>query len=94
MESTETALATIKEPEASGEKEWGAIVWLPCELTLELQVPNFRLGDLLRLAVKDVVDTGWSNGKDMPLRVNGKVIAWAEFEVAGDKMAVRLTELC
>jgi flagellar motor switch/type III secretory pathway protein FliN len=93
MESTETALATKEAPEQAGEKSWGATVWLPCELTLDLAVPKFRVGDLLRLKPRDLVDTGWLQGRDIPLRVNGKVIAWAEFEVVGDKLSVRLTEL-
>ena len=93
MESTETALAPQEAPEQAGEQSWGATVWLPCELTLDLAVPNFRAGDLLRLKERDLVDTGWMQGKDIPLRVNGKVIAWVEFEVVGEKLSVRLTEL-
>jgi flagellar motor switch/type III secretory pathway protein FliN len=31
--------------------------------------------------------------RDVPLRVNGNVIGWSEFEVVGDTLAVRLTEL-
>jgi len=79
--------------ENTGEKQWGATVWLPCELTLDLPVPTFRVGDLLRLRERDVIDSGWNQSKDIPLRANGKLIAWAEFEVMGEKLAVRLTEL-
>jgi flagellar motor switch/type III secretory pathway protein FliN len=77
----------------TGEKRWGATVWLPCDLTLDLPVPTFRVGDLLRLRERDVIDTGWSQSKDIPLRANGRLIAWTEFEVVGEKLAVRLTEL-
>lgn len=93
MDTTELAAEPTQLAGGSGEKRWGATVWLPCELTLDLPVPTFRLCDLLRLKEKDVIDTGWSQSKDIPLRANGKLIAWAEFEVVGDKLAVRLTEL-
>ncbi len=72
---------------------WGATVWLPCQLTLDLPVPAFTVGDLLRLQKTDVIDTKWSQSKDIPLRVNGKLIAWTEFDVVGERLAVRLTDL-
>jgi flagellar motor switch/type III secretory pathway protein FliN len=93
MEKAEMTGEPMQLPGATGEKQWGATVWLPCELTLDLAIPTFRLGDLLRLRERDVIDTGWSQSKDIPLRANGKLIAWTEFEVLGDKLAVRLTEL-
>ena len=72
---------------------WQAMQWLPCDLTLEVPVPHFTVGDLLRLTEKEVLDTRWSQGTEVPLRVNGQLIGWAEFEVIGERLAVRLMEL-
>ena len=74
-------------------RDWGTLAELPCELTLELPLPAFTVRDLLRLQAQSVVDTKWGQTTDIPLRANGELIAWTEFEVVGEKLAVRLTEL-
>ena len=73
--------------------DWGTLAELPCEVTLELPLPAFTVRDLLRLQAQSVVDTQWGQTTDIPLRANGELIAWTEFEVIGEKLAVRLTEL-
>jgi hypothetical protein len=40
-----------------------------------------------------VIDTRWAQTADVPVRVNGLLLSWAEFELIGNKIAVRLTEL-
>lgn len=67
--------------------------WLPCRLALEAQVVRFTVGDLLRLSKGSVVETSCLATSDIPLRANGLLIAWAEFEVIGNRLAVRITEL-
>jgi flagellar motor switch/type III secretory pathway protein FliN len=66
--------------------------WLPCTLTLELPVVRFTIGDLLALAKGSVVETACHHTSDVPLRVNGLLIGWTEFDVIGDHLAVRITE--
>ena len=72
---------------------WKTVEVLPCNLTVELWLPGFRLGDLARLAPEMVVDSHWHVGEDVPLRVNGQLVAWSEFEVVANRLAVRITEL-
>jgi flagellar motor switch/type III secretory pathway protein FliN len=67
--------------------------WLPCELTLQVPLLRFTVDDLLTLAPGIVVETACHHTADLPLRVNGKVIGWAELEVIRDRIAVRITEL-
>jgi flagellar motor switch/type III secretory pathway protein FliN len=67
--------------------------WLPCRLSLEIPVSGFTLGDLLRLEKDSVVTTGLRTTEDIPLRVNRRLIAWIQFEVIGDRLAARITEL-
>lgn len=73
--------------------EWGELVHLPCTLTLDLPVPDIRVRDLIELDVDSVLNTKWVQSKDVPVRVNRRFIGWAEFEVVGDRLAVRITEL-
>jgi flagellar motor switch/type III secretory pathway protein FliN len=67
--------------------------WLPCTITLDVTAPNFTVGDLLRLRVGSIVETGWPYVSDVPLSVNGKRVGWAKFEDIGDHLAARITEL-
>lgn len=90
----ETAAARQPEP-ASGENasSWAQVMRLPCDLTVDLHLPEFRIEELLSLDVQAVIDSHWPVANDVPLRVNGELIAWSEFEVVGNRLAVRVTEL-
>jgi len=67
--------------------------WLPCQLSLEIPIVKFTVGDLLRLGKESIVETACPSTSDIPLRANGLLVAWAEFEVIGNRLALRLTEL-
>jgi flagellar motor switch/type III secretory pathway protein FliN len=77
----------------SGRQVWAMAQSIPCVLAPEVAVPGFTVGDLLRLEKGIVLSTQWSHAVDLPLRVNGELIGWGEFEVVGEKLAVRMTEL-
>jgi flagellar motor switch/type III secretory pathway protein FliN len=72
---------------------WRQFGWLPCNLSLELPVAHFTVRELLRLAPSRIVPTQWSCGTEVPLRANGQLIGWAEFEPVGDHIGARITEL-
>ena len=67
--------------------------WLPCVLALDLPVVKFTVRDLLSLACGSTVETAYHQSSDLPLRVNGQLVGWTEFEVVGERLAVRLTDL-
>ena len=69
------------------------MLWLPCRLTVDLRLREFTVGDVLRLDGQSVVDGHWNQNADVPIMVNGHLIAWAEFEVVGERLAVRVTRL-
>ncbi|MGP0020504.1 MAG: FliM/FliN family flagellar motor switch protein [Candidatus Sulfotelmatobacter sp.] len=75
------------------EARWRPVAGLPCQLTVELPLPNFKVADFLALRPGSIVATSWRLARDVPLRINGTLIAWAEFEGGGSRLAVRLTEL-
>ena len=80
----------IAEPTLDLAKKFG---WLPCQLSLDIPVVKFTVGDLLRLGKESIVETACQSTSDIPLRANGLLIAWTEFEVIGNRLAVRITEL-
>jgi flagellar motor switch/type III secretory pathway protein FliN len=66
--------------------------WLPCALSLEVPIVGFTIGDLLMLTTGSVVESSCHHTSDVPLRVNQLLIGWTEFEVIGDRLAVRITD--
>ena len=72
---------------------WRPLLSLPCQLTVELTLPNVKVPNFLALRAGSVLGTDWRLAQDIPLRINGTLIAWGEFEGAGKRLAVRLTEL-
>ena len=67
--------------------------WLPCKLSLEIPLVKFTVGDLLNLSKGTILETSYHYTSDIPLRANGLLIGWTEFEVIGDRLAARITEL-
>ena len=67
--------------------------WLPCTLALEIPVTDFTVASLLRLAPGTLVETACHQSADLPLQVNGVLMARTEFEVVGDRLAARITDL-
>lgn len=91
-----TATATAPQPESGGSEpqaDWSRVLGLTCQLTVELTLPGVKVRDLLGMAPDTVINSHWQLSADVPLRVNGELIAWSEFEVVGKRLAVRLTEL-
>jgi flagellar motor switch protein FliN/FliY len=81
-----------KAPGARAQDPLDSMPWLPCTLSLELPVVHFTIGDLLTLTTGSVIATSYHQTGDLPLRVNGLLIGWTEFEVIDDRLAVRITE--
>ncbi len=79
----------------SGENETARLdrmPWLPCTLSVDVPVVQFTIRDLLRLSEGSIVETACHQTSDVPLRVNHLLIGWTEFEVIGDRLAVRITD--
>jgi len=72
---------------------WADAELLPCHLSAEINVSQFTVRDLFRLEVDSVLDAGWNQSTDVPLKANSQLIGWVEFEVIGERLAVRITEL-
>lgn len=93
-------VSDLKRPSDHGDRDkqeedsrWRPVMGLPCHLTVDLPIPGFRVGDFLALRTGSVIGTNWRLARDIPLRINGTLIGWGEFEGASSRLAVRLTEL-
>ena len=87
-----TGLAVTKESALTIPEEfWADVAWLPCLLSVDIRPRRFTVRDLLQLEPGAIVESDNANGADVPLIANAQLIGWAEFEVAGHKLAVRIT---
>ena len=95
VEMVSTPIAEILDPGGAmrSRDPFGRVLWLPCTLVVEAPVVHFTVGSLLRLEVGSIVEAAAHHNEDLSLQVNGQLVALTEFEVVGDKLAVRLTEI-
>ena len=87
------AAAGAARAEEAAPDPWARVEGLPCVLTIEIPVPDFKVSDLVQMAPGRIIATRWTVGLDVPLLINGELIAWSEFEIVQSRLAVRLTEL-
>lgn len=66
---------------------------IPVELDVAVPIRKFRLRNLLALERGQVIESTWLQGDDLPLAAPGAQLAWSEFEVIDQKLAVRITRL-
>ena len=64
---------------------------LPCTLVLEVEVIDFNVGSLMRLEPGTILRTAAQHNEDLTLKVNGQLVGVGEFDVVGDRLAIRLT---
>lgn len=66
---------------------------LPVQLDIRVPLASFRVRDLLALQSGAILGTNWPASDDVPLESAGLRLLWAEFEVADQKLAARITRL-
>jgi flagellar motor switch protein FliN/FliY len=91
MEVPQTALAVPAEPPSPPDPV-EVVPWLLCDVAAQIPVARFTVRDLLNLRKGSIVETSCHHTRDIPLRVNGKLLCWTEFEVVGNHIGVRVTE--
>lgn len=79
-------------PEASDDF-WQQAGAYPCQLSIDVPLERFTVRDLLRLKAGVVLESTNPSVNAVPVVVNRQTIGWAVFEVVGERLAVRMTEL-
>jgi flagellar motor switch/type III secretory pathway protein FliN len=75
------------------ETRWRLVLGLLCQISVDVPLPNFKVADFLKLKAGSVIPSAWRVTRDVPVRVNGTLIAWGEFEGASGHLGVRITEI-
>ena len=84
-----TELAAL--PEATD--SFVGFMHIPAAISVEVPVVGLTVRDLFHLEKSSVVVTSQPSGANVPVHAAGSLIAWGEFQVFGDRLAVRLAEL-
>jgi flagellar motor switch/type III secretory pathway protein FliN len=72
---------------------WHLAERLPCTVSIEVPVRGFTVTNFLTLGPGSVVSSQHPTSANLPLRINGQLVSWCEFEVLGNRLSVRLTEI-
>jgi len=77
---------------ATKESVFESFFWLTCRVNVEIPVPGFTVGDLLRVTPGMVVRSATASTEDVCVRINDILLGSGEFEVLDESLAVRITE--
>jgi flagellar motor switch protein FliN/FliY len=72
---------------------WSPLSRMTVATAAGIPLSGFKIGDLLRLAPGQIVESKWSHTEDIPLKAGRVQVAWTEFEVVDQHLMVRLTRL-
>jgi len=89
-----TSQAMIEKPALPGGADrFGSFLHIGAAVSVETAVVGLTVRDLFRLDRGSIVTTSQPSGANVPVHIAGSLVAWGEFQVFGDKLAVRLAEL-
>jgi flagellar motor switch protein FliM len=72
---------------------WPMISRLPVLLAVSIPLTGFTVRALLELSAGQSITTEWQATHDVPLKAGAVQVAWGEFEVVAQSIALRLTRL-
>jgi flagellar motor switch/type III secretory pathway protein FliN len=80
-------------PTEVADDAWREARHFPCRLSAHIPVHGFTMGDLMRIEVGSIVDSGMAIEADLDVSVNGSQVGCGKLDLTEEKLAVRLTEL-
>ena len=72
---------------------WSRVLRVPAVISIEVGIVGLTVRELFRLEKGSIVATSQSSGANVPVLVGRRLIAWGEFQVTGELLAVRIAEL-
>lgn len=72
---------------------WSQLLLVPTAVSVHVPVVQLTVRALFRLDKGSIVVTSQASGANAPLCVGDKILAWGEFQVVSDTLALRIAEL-
>jgi flagellar motor switch/type III secretory pathway protein FliN len=89
------ALTPAPAPATARERadSWGELLQVPTMVMVDVPIAKLTVRELFRLQKGSVLASSQMSGVQVPIAISGRLIAWGEFQVAGDHLALRIVEL-
>ena len=72
---------------------WTGLLHVSTAIAIDVSIVGLTVRELFRLEKGSIVVTGHPVGSNVPVQAGGSLIGWGEFQVVGDRLAVRVAEL-
>lgn len=72
---------------------WAELLRATGTLSVDLAVVGLTVRELYRMVPGALVATAVLEAATVPVRLNGQLIAFGEFQVVGERLAVRIAEI-
>ncbi len=72
---------------------WHVLARVPQTVTALIPLPGFTVHDLLTMEKGRVIESNVLTTEMIPIRIGSVRIAWGEFEVVGQALALRIAKL-
>ena len=94
MAKTQIAKVSEALPDAATKADpLAGLLLIPTTLSVESQIVTLTVRELFQLEKGSVVASAQAAGANVPLYIGKKLIAWGEFQVVGENLALRVAEL-
>jgi len=88
------AVVPVAAPAAARiEDPWAGYLHVSTSIAVDAAIVGLTVRELFRLEKGSIVATGQPVESNVPMHVGGALMGWGEFQVVGDRLAVRVAEL-
>lgn len=93
-QSSNPAIADAPAPAAARvEDPWAGYLHVSASIAVDAAIVGLTVRELFRLEKGSIVATAQAVESNVPMHAGGALIGWGEFQVVGDRLAVRVAEL-
>jgi flagellar motor switch/type III secretory pathway protein FliN len=72
---------------------WAEMLSVSARVSVEVPIVGLSVRELFRLERGSVVTSAQLSTANVPVLIGGKLVAYGEFQVVGEKLAMRVAEL-
>jgi flagellar motor switch/type III secretory pathway protein FliN len=72
---------------------WDFVQEVPCALRVEIPVEKLTVGQVLKLQVGSIINSGLEEGSVVSIWVSNQRIGWGRFEVVGERLGIQIVGL-
>jgi flagellar motor switch/type III secretory pathway protein FliN len=90
--AAQNSLHALPQGPSLGADVWPSLLQVPATLTVEVAIESLTVRELFQLAEGSILGSSQAVASNVPLQICGRLVAWGEFQVSGENLAVRVAE--